>query len=359
MIKAMQKKNNSLMYSITVFAFLYSGTVIYSPFYASGNAVLSFVLTSVITLAYTAFASRYFARRNGLKLKLQAKFFAVAVSVLAIVPMGALAADYTRTLATFADYYATAFVSVFSAAAVILIAVYCASREKSSVMGLATLVFSVLVLWTLAGLFAFMTTKNIVPLQPPFSKIAQTDWFVFVKNAVYVCIDITLLTAVLCNNEQDAVRKTAPRAINRGAAAFVILSGINTFKNLLLFGDDFASRLDNPDLAAIRLIPMVDLPEMSVIVNTFACVLKLAVYSCLIFTVTKDAFGDAYRNTPVISAVSSAVFAVWGFMFYFAEEKMALSGISPACLTFCVLLCYVFFSLPVKRQKQTKNDDGM
>lgn len=355
----MQKNNNFLMYLITVFAFLYSGTVIYSPFYASGNAVLSFVLTSVITLAYTAFVSGYFAKRNGLKLKLQAKFFAVAVSVLAIVPMGALAADYVRTLATFADYYATAFVSVFSAAAAILIAVYCASREKSSVMGFATLVFWVFVLWTLAGIFAFMTTKNIVPLQAPFSNIAQTDWFVFVKNAVYVCIDITLLTAALCNNESDAVRKTAPRAINRGAAAFVLLSGVNIFKNLLLFGDDFASRLNNPDLAAIRLIPMVDLPEISVIVNTFACVLKLAVYSCLVFSVIKDAFGDAYRNLPVISAVSSAIFAVWGFMFYLSGEKMAVTGFSSVCLTFCVLLCYVFFSCPVTRQKQTNNDDGM
>lgn len=352
-------KNNSLMYSITVFAFLYSGTVIYSPFYASGNAVLSFVLTSVITIAYTAFASRYFARRNGLKLKLQAKFFAVAVSALAVVPMGVLAAVYVRTLATFADYYAAAFVSVFSAVSVILIAVYGASRGKSSVLGLATLIFPVFVLWTSAGFFAFMTTKNIVPLQAAFSDIEQTDWFVFIKNAAYVCIDITLLAAVLCNNESEAVRKTAPRAISRGAAAFVILSGVNIFKNLLLFGNEFSSRLNNPDLAAIRLIPMVDLPEISVIVNTFACTLKLAVYCCLIFSVIKDAFGDAYRNTPVIWTVFFCVFAVWGVMFYFSGEKMAFTGFSSACLTFCVLLCYVFFSLPVKRQKQTKNDDDM
>lgn len=350
-MKTMKMKNNSLMYTITVFAFLYSGTVIYSPFYASGNALLTFLLTSVIILAYTAFAAGYFSSRNGLKLKLEAKCFAVAVSALAVIPMGALVADYVATLATFADYYSTVFVSVFSAASVILIAVYGAGRGKSTVMGLATLVFPAFVLWTLVGFFAFMTTKNAVPLQSPFLKIAQTDWFVFVKNALYVCIDVTLLVAVLCNNESETVRKTAPRAINRGAAAFVLVGGVNVFKNLLLFGNDFARRLDNPDLAAIRLIPMVDLPEISVVVNTFACVLKLAVYSFLIFSVIKDAFGDAYRTTPAILTVFAGALAVWGIVFYFSSERTALTGFSSACLTFCVLLCYVFFSCHDNKSK--------
>lgn len=349
-----QKNNVFLSYTFFVFAFLFSGNVIYCPYYDTGKPIANFVITSFVLLIYTAFTGKFFSVRKNILRKNSAIFFALIIFVLLLVPIGSLTCDYVRTLGTFADYYAKAFTAVFSAAAVIFCAVYGANKGRICVTGFGTLVFWLLAVWTAAGFLAFFSEKNIVIPHSPFTNISKSDWIAFIKNTAYICLDITLVAVVLSNNESERTRAIVPKSMNTGAFAFVIFSGINLFKNVLLFGSDFAEHIKNPDLTAIRLIPMFELPEISVIVNTLACVLKLTLYCCFIMFVLKDAFSDRYSAGKTCGILFAGSAILCGLFYFLGEKITSVSRLAMVCLTICVLMCYVFFSVPVNRQKNIK-----
>ena len=141
------KKNNlSISYSIFVFAYLFSGNVIYSPLYDTENAVVSFIFTSIIVLAYTAFTGKFFSKMVCIQRNNVAVFFAFAILLIMLVPIGSLVRDYIKTLGTFADYYAKMFTSVFAALSVIFCSIYCANKGRICVTGFATLIFLLLAL---------------------------------------------------------------------------------------------------------------------------------------------------------------------------------------------------------------------
>lgn len=349
------EKNNLLIsYSIFVFTFLFSGNVIYSPFYDTENAVASFILTSIIVLAYTAFTGKFFSKRVCIQRKNAGGFFAFAILLTMVVPIGSLVCDYVKTLGTFADYYAKAFTVCFAAFSVIFCAVYGANKGRICVIGFATLIFPLLAVWTVAGLLAFFTTKNVVFPDMPFANITKIQWLDFVKNAAYVCLDITFAAVVLSNNQSEQTRKIIPHSMNSGAFAYVIFGGINLLKNILLFGSDFAKHINNPDLAAIRLIPMFDLPEISVMVNTLACVMKLSVYCCFIMFVLKDALTGRYSAAKSSTFLFAGGAVLFGVFYFVAKIMTSVNLLAMICLTFSVLICYVFFSVPANRQKNIK-----
>ena len=71
----MNRLNNTVTYSIAVFAFLYSGTVVYCPFYMSGSAVINYAVTSAVCLIYSYAAAKYFSSRSFLKPKVSGRTF--------------------------------------------------------------------------------------------------------------------------------------------------------------------------------------------------------------------------------------------------------------------------------------------
>lgn len=354
----MQKKNNLAAYSIAVFSFLYSGTVLYSPFYASGSAVLHYLVTGAAILVYSYAAARYFAARRGIGTRGPAGIFGVTVAFLTAVAAGSLVAEYVRALGGFAEEYGSLFTVVFAAGALLVCSIYGALRGRICVSGVACLAVWLFVVWTAAGFFAFFSVKRIVPLGAPFAHFLQTDVLALVKNTARVCLDITLLAVVLTDNESESVRALAPKAFLYGALGYVLLGGFNVFKNLLLFGEELCARLNNPDLAAIRLAPLFDLPEISVIADTFACAVKISVYACAVMFVLKDAFGERYSSrVGAFSVTAVAGAACAGILVLRGTDSGAVGtgdGWALICLAVAVFLCYVLYSAPLKSQNQTK-----
>ena len=363
----MNRLNNTVTYSIAVFAFLYSGTVVYCPFYMSGSAVINYAVTSAVCLIYSYAAAKYFSSRSFLPPKGPAGLFSVTLSGCVCVVGAALAAEYVKTLAGFAENYARAFTVFSAAAAILFLGVYGASRGRICVNGLALLVFWLFVGWTVAGFFGFFSVKDVVTIESPFSRLTDTDIVSLLKNTAYVCLDVTLLAVVLTDGESMAVRKIVPKSFFYGAGAFVLLTGFNLFKNLLMFGEDFSASMNNPDLTAIRLVPLFDLPEASVIVNTFACAAKLSVYVCAALFTLKNSFKNRYRSKNACIAMYIAMCAVCtAFLFSLKnsekvhsptappEENLAAGAFSVISIALCAFLCYVLYSISIKRQNNTK-----
>ena len=185
--------------------------------------------------------------------------------------------------------------------------------------------------WTVAGFFGFFSVKDVVTIESPFSRLTDTDIVSLLKNTAYVCLDVTLLAVVLTDGESMAVRKIVPKSFFYGAGAFVLLTGFNIFKNLLMFGEDFSASMNNPDLTAIRLVPLFDLPEASVIVNTFACAVKLSVYVCAALFTLKNSFKNRYRSKNACIAMYIACILykshIWYSPFFWVVDSIVRNNV--------------------------------
>lgn len=352
----MQKKNQLVSYSIAVFAFLYAGSVVRAPFYGTGSPILAYLVTGAAVMVYAYAAGAFFAGRTDLGRRGPAGVLAVTVTVLVCVAAGALTEEYIQRLGGFAVEYGKPFVLFCAAAGMLGCGVYAAFRARVCVTGLARLVFWMFGLWTAAGFFAFFTLKGAVMPDSPFADFSGVKWGALIGETAYVCLDLTLLAVVLTDRESPTVRQITPRAFLYGSFGFVLLSGLNLFKNLVLFGEEDAAAAANPDLAAIRLVPLFDLPEMSVFVGTFACAVKISVYACAVLFVLKNAFGERYSSRTACGSVYAVMAAACAGLF-FARRKGALNAAVTLgvllCLTVGALLCFVLYSVPIKRQTKT------
>ena len=280
----MHNKNRSISYSIYVFAFIYSGIIIYSPYYSAGNPVFNFVASSISGILYAFILTRLFTGGRTFLIKaicLWSAIFSVISSVFVV-------SEYVKELAGFADYYAEWAVSLFAVMSIITCSVLCVRKGKVGAFAFAELVFPLFVAWTLSGFFAFFATRNVVLLDKSIFAVSGVVEHA-VKSAVYLCFDITFSGAILFAENND--KASVSGSLIKGTVWFVLLSGINLVKNLLLFGKDFALAIKNPDLASLRLVPMFDLPEISVVVNTFAGIVRLSACFYIVFVVAKDIFG--------------------------------------------------------------------
>lgn len=283
----MQSKNRSISYKIYVFAFIYSGIIIYSPYYAGGNPAFNFLFSSGAAILYTFVLKRLFFVATAKKMNSASRVVCLPITFLAIISGFFVIGKYVVALSGFADYYAKPAVVLFAVVSIIACSVLCAKKGKVCVLGFAGLVFSFFVLWTLCGFFAFFTTKHVVlPDKSFFDIYGVIDYAV--KSSVCICLDITFAWAVLYTGKEE--KHVISGSLLKGTFWFVLLSGINLIKNILLFGKEFALGIDNPDLASLRLVPMFDLPEISVVVNTFACIVKISGYCYVISAVFKNAF---------------------------------------------------------------------
>ena len=134
----------------------------------------------------------------------------------------------------------------------------------------------------------------------------------------------------------------------------VLMTEGSIFKNLLLFGQRLAGAAAYPDLAAVRLVPILDLPELSVMINTFACTVKLSVYAACAVTLLKNAFGARY-NAAVTNGFFAAFLSAF-CAFFFTMRQKAAEGIDNAAFgAFCLaaLICFVLYPVSVRKNGKT------
>lgn len=354
----MKKKNTVLVYTLFVFSFLYSGTVISCPFYMLGEPVMSYLITSAFLGVYTFAAVKYFSVRRYVGRKKGGIYFAVLMAVLAVVPASLTACLYADSFGVFADYYAEPFTKYFALAALIFCSVYGAFKGRAAVSGFAGLAVPLLIMWTAAGFFAFFTTKQIVPLENPLKNLSDISVLNMLKGIGYFCFDITFISVMLPYKGDKEVASAASKGILYGVEGYILIAGINLLRNLFLFGEDFALSIPNPDLAAIRLIPMFDLPEISIVVNTFACAVKLSVYFLFAVSVLVQAFDDIKRKKYSIVLCSLCI-AFCVFINITGIELALIRDVSAVCTVMCTALCFIFRGFGKMEQNNVKKDSGL
>ena len=173
-------------------------------------------------------------------------------------------------------------------------------------------------------------------------------------ETAYICLDTVFLAVVLCDGQNEETRNLTPRAFLRGTALFLLAVGANLVKNLLLFGQRLAGAAAYPDLAAVRLVPILDLPELSVMINTFACTVKLSVYAACAVTLLKNAFGARY-NAAVTNGFFAAFLSAF-CAFFFTMRQKAAEGIDNAAFgAFCLaaLICFVLYPVSLRKNGKT------
>lgn len=346
MKKTRKAGNLSVSYTLVTFAYLYAGTVLRKPFFACGVPVLGFLVSGGAVLAFSYFCGRFFAGHTDRGTRAPSGLLAVFLCMLALIFSASMAMRFIFSLAYFSADYGTLFVIISAGAGCIGCALLCASRGRLSVSGFAFLTAVPFAVWTFFGFFAFFETKKVFPLVSPLKGFTVNGLVPLLAETAYMCLDMVFLAVVLCDRESKETRAVAPRAFFHGAALFVLISGANLFKNLLLFGEKMAAAAASPDLAAIRLVPLFDLPEISVFMGTFASIVKISVYlTCLMYTL-RNAFGTSYRHRTVCGLFAAAL-AVLCIGFYFLRQKTGAAGVDYAVLgIFCLaaLLCFPLYA---------------
>lgn len=330
--------------SVLTLAFLFAGNILYGIYPSSGNPVLSYICISVFLPVITFIVSSYFLSGKNISRKRHSSFLAVLFCVFTVIPLSYTVSVYTSALGSFAKYYSSAQVVVFAVVSVVISGICTAQKGVTAVMGLARMSVWFMIVWIFAGWLGFAHTKNIVSPLSPFRLLDDTDFVDIAIKGIISAVDIVLLFVVLTDNRNLDEKKHILPQIMSGVWLYIAVSGVNMLKNLLLFGSDFLGRLDNPDLAAIRLIPMFELPEISVVVDTVSVVLKISVYLCAVFYALKDAFAEKYRAPVVSAATGIAVCGISFVVVYIKEATDAAEILSAASVLICAAVCMVFFS---------------
>lgn len=331
--------------SVLTLAFLFSGNIIYGLYPSSGNPILSYICISLFLLLLTFLTAKYFVSAKYALQNKKCRFLAVFEGIVVLLPLSYMLSVYADTLGSFAKYYASVQVLVFAVIFTTISGICIARRGTLAVLGFARMTVWFMIAWIFAGWLGFAHTKNIVIPASPFGPAVKTDIIDIIKNTVIGAVDIVLLVFVLTDNKSDKEKKCILPQVLSGVWLYIAVSGINMLKNLLLFGADFLERLDNPDLAAIRLIPMFELPEISVVVNTAAVVLKISVYMCASFYMLKDAYAEKYSSAKVNVAFLSALCILSFFIIYIMKGNVLFTETASAVsLCVCAVMCMFFAS---------------
>ncbi len=329
--------------SVLTFTFLLSGNIIHGLFYSSGNPVVCFLAVSAVLITFTKLASAYFLRHETIKSVKTACFFAIATGIFMVVPFSYTVQIYVRSLGTFSAFYATVPAVIFAVLSAVFLGTYSAYKGERSVYGFSRMIYIAAVIWILSGAFGLLYTKKLVPLYSPVERLSDTNWLEVLKNIALITFDTVFLFITLTDNRSKSDKKELCSGVCAGTLIFVVVSGLNLLKNLIIFGADFAKRLESPDLAAIRLIPMFELPELGVIINTFAVTVRGAVYICALLFMLKDCFGENYKSKKVLPAVF-AVFSTLSVIFcLFLENSEPLAAIAAISVVLSSGASFVLF----------------
>ena len=276
------KKIKSNPTAVLTFLFLFSGSIIFNLYYTSGNPIVCFLVTSAVLLAVAVFLETISKIR---KSKSFPRFFRVIFTVIAFVCLYFNVLTYADSLGTFADYYARLSVLVFAGFSVVASGYFAAKQGNNALTGFASMTAVAMISWTFAGFLGFFHTRRLVPVEFSSLNITSDNIVEIIKAVLFTVADIVLVFFAVENGDGS---KNENKAVGmmKGVISFALLCGINVGKNVFMFGSDFLSGLENPDLAAIRLIPMFELPEISVIVNTFAVNMRSMLYIRVILCCT-------------------------------------------------------------------------
>ena len=335
--------------SVLTFSFLFSGNILFGLYYSSENPVVCYIFASLFLVIFTFIVAKWFCNRKNISQRPYAVFVSVTAGMFALFPAAYTLFVYAKSLGTFADYYSSAFVTVFAVLVVIISGICAAKKGEMAVYGYARMTVLLMLVWILAGLFGFVHTKNIVVTKSPFTNILMADWSEIIKNILLISLDMVFLLVIFTDNQEGDEKNKIPVRMLYGVLSYVFVSGINMFKNLFMFGTDFLTQLDNPDLAAIRLIPMFELPEISVIVNTFAVTLRIAVYFCGMFYILKDSLGSRYKTKNIEFFSATSVAAVTLIFIYVIKNGITVEFIGLIGLVSLAFFVLSFFSEKEKR----------
>lgn len=354
-IRKTRQKDKTLFATLAYCSYLCAGSILH-PLYRTGpSPLVSFAASTACLLLFSRMAAIFFSRHE-LRKSPAARPLAVALCLFA----GAVSAQYVDVLDLFDRDYGAPIVVLGAGAGLVACGTYAAARGKRSTCGTAFFALPTFVLRTLLGMLAFLS-----PVRPDWlgevRGLSDSGGAGLVGSAaeiVYLCADAALGVLVL-GVDEEAENESLPSACTRGAALFALLSGAELVRNLLLFGTELTLRARDPSLAAVRLIPHASFPEMSVVVHTFAAVLRLGFYLYLADAVL--------RKTDAVRWNGKRRFAILGLLasastagFYLCRNGGRLSdGAGYVAFGAVVLGACLSFAVVRKKKKDSCTDDRL
>lgn len=348
----MKQKNKIITAAMSTFAFLYAGTIIYTPVYYSRSPILEYLTVSAVLLVYSVFISKLLVRPDNSRRRRKGRCFSVLSAILICFVLSSLLARYAKTLDMFSGYYGKAFVVVCAAVLAVFVSVYAAFRGRICVFGISKFAFILFLVWGITGFFAFFTMKGYIAVQHPFQNISNTGILKIVFGIAYALADVTIISSVILEKENSDCTGVLSKGIFLGTGIYVFMSGVNLIKNLMLFGAEMTSLMVQPDFCALRLVPMLDLPEAGLASSTFACIIKASVYFCFCMFVFKGAYKSKYRSKYASFALLGTTGVFFAVQALFNNTKTA--DIFYTASVICLLLCAVIRICPFKLAKNAK-----
>ncbi len=345
-IKKTRRKDKSLFATLIYCSYLCAGSILH-PVYRTGvSPLIGFAVPAACLILFSHAAASYFSRRE---MRNSLAFFPLAAALC--VFSGAVGAWYVDALDLFDRDYGARFVVIGAGAGLVACGTYAAARGKRSVCGTAFFALPVFVLWTVFGMLAFLSPVRIDWFDAigDLSATGGTGLAKCVAEIVYLCADATLGILVL-RTEEKSEKEPLHDACTRGAVLFVLLTGAELARNLLLFGTELTVRARDPSLAAVRLLPHFSFPEMSVLVHTFAAVLRLGFYLYLAGATLRES-GAARENEKRRFGALGLLTAVSMTAFYLCrQEGRLLDG--AGIVAFAAVLLAAGCAFAVVRRKK-------
>lgn len=341
-------KGKRLFCTLSYFSYLYAGSVLHTPYTSAGAPMWGLVATGLCVMA-SAYGAAHFLKTHT---QSHTSSLAMLLSVLLCAYSGAAGAQYVDLLSVFDRDYSGLYVIGGAAIWVVLCGGYAAFRGWVCLNGTALLAIPVFAVWTVVGAFAFLSIGQIQLSEVSFMPPQGEGVWVFLAETVYMCADAVL--GVFCLDEKSKEEKAVcPRVFLRGAGIFVFVSGIELIRSLLLFGQTLTAEVRAPELVAIRLVPGLELPEISVLVHTFAVVIKLGFY---LYLAQKVLEADGLRISKAKHRLlcTGTLLSLWLFLRCRHGERLTVGAGLLAFALIVGAVCLAFCSYSAKKERKRK-----
>jgi hypothetical protein len=306
---------------IMIFMFILSGILLKNPVLSYSNIFLTSLFTILFGVLFSTLYYSIFISPKKLKSAFVKFVFTLIACTIAVIACAVYLFDFTLSVSYINDYYNSLLFMVALALVVIACACFAAYSGYRTISMLCGILVWVVPLFVFATYFSFIEAGYREPVKLLFSFPLKSK-FVFdsFKSALFLFSDISVLLYLMYSSKSVTNPKDFKKVYITGISIAIFFLLAETIKCNFLFGTDFLLVIKEPNLAATRLIPGLNVPEIFTVNLSCALLIKLSVYLSAANALIKKYFVRKAKTGPII-LLGIATFLLFTFLLHFLPRE--------------------------------------
>lgn len=336
------KKHFCLQPHLSYLSYLVSFVFFISPVRSADSFLLSFIFLCLCLVVSHFTFQKLFSKT--ITSKNSVLFLIPALSMIFATCFFMHRLSYCCSL--FSGYYSKGIQGFLFCIFTFILCAYASSKKPSGVLNFTSFSSFILLSFFIFLFFSIKKTTPNINFFPAFKLENYGNLKTILYEGIFIFFDIGVFHFLSSKKRSDFSEKDKKSYMfsqNISLLIFIPLLFVNSLRNINLFGNSLAEKLDFPELSAIKSIPHFHFPEIYLFVIGLCAFIKISSY----FYVSSYLF-DLSRKTQksTISKSSTFLCAFFATLFFIVLSRILKDDFfdirSPFFCAVCIL-CIIFF----------------